>query len=124
MTVETFDIKKSAADVVSVSDAAAEHFRQQLKKTDASGIRLSLKQAGCTGYKYVVDEIADINDADIVLNLNNGVHLYIDTQYLGAIRGTEIDVRQQGLNKNLVLENPNVKDECGCGESFSIENFE
>jgi len=40
---------------------------------------------------------------------------------LSAIQGTEIDVRQQGLNLNLVLENPNVKDECGCGESFSIQ---
>lgn len=124
MTVETFDISKNTAGVVTVSDAAAEHFRQQLKKTHSAGIRLSLKQAGCTGYKYVVDEIESAIDTDLDIALNNGVHLYVDAQYLGAIQGTEIDVRQQGLNKNLVMENPNVKDECGCGESFSIENYE
>ena len=58
------------------------------------------------------------------MELANGVHLYIDTKFVGAIQGTQIDVRQQGLNFNLIMENPNVKDECGCGESFSIENFE
>jgi len=87
MTVETFDINKSKASVVTVSDAAVGHFAKQLEKSQASAIRLSLKQAGCTGYKYVIDD-------------------------------------QQGLNFNLIMENPNVKDECGCGESFSIEDFE
>lgn len=124
MTVETFDIKQSVASVVSVSDAAAQHFAKQIKKSDSAGIRLSLKQAGCTGYKYVIDEVDSVPESDLDMSLTNGVHLYIDTKYLGAIRGTQIDVRKQGLNYNLVMENPNVKDECGCGESFSIENFE
>ena len=124
MTVETFDISQESHSVVSVSDAAAAHFARQIKKSDSVGVRLSLKQAGCTGYKYVIDEINEVPDQDIDLELATGVHLYVDSKYVGAIRGTQIDVRQQGLNFNLIMENPNVKDECGCGESFSIEDFE
>jgi len=124
MTVETFDINKSKASVVTVSDAAVGHFAKQLEKSQASAIRLSLKQAGCTGYKYVIDEVDSPDDQDLDIALADGVHLYVDSRYISAIQGTEIDVRQQGLNFNLIMENPNVKDECGCGESFSIEDFE
>ena len=121
MTVETFDISKNAESIVTVSSSAAEHFRQQIAKNSNLGIRLSLKQAGCTGYKYSVEEVNEREDKDLDLVLENGVHLFVDSQFLAALQGTEIDVRQQGLNLNLVLENPNVKDECGCGESFSIQ---
>lgn len=124
MTVQTFDVAEIKHDVVSVSQEAAAHFEKQIKKTQSAGIRLSLKQAGCTGFKYVVDEVESAQDTDLDVALENGVHLYIDNNYINAIRGTQIDVKKQGLNFNLILENPNVKDECGCGESFSIEDFE
>lgn len=120
MAVKTFDIQ-SSDPFLSVSDAAAAHFKKQVDKGDSVGIRVSLKQAGCTGYKYVVEEIQEVIATDMALVLANGVRLFIDSRYLTAVRGAEIDVRQQGLNLNLVVENPNVKDECGCGESFSIQ---
>ncbi len=121
MTVETFEIAPVQGDIVHVSDAAAAHFLKQVEKQGAAGIRLSLKQAGCTGYKYIVDAVEETQAGDMALTLKNGVTLYIDQRYVHAVTGTEIDIRQQGLNVNLVMENPNVKDECGCGESFSIE---
>jgi len=121
MTVQTFDIQQDASSIVAVSTAAAEHFRKQILQQSAVGVRLSLKQAGCTGYKYIIEEINDVHAKDLKIDLPNGVSLYVDVTYLTAIQGTEIDVRQQGLNLNLVMQNPNVKDECGCGESFSIQ---
>lgn len=120
MTVETFDINAASANIVSVSTAAAEHFQKQMDKKHCLGIRLSLKKAGCTGYKYEVNEVEAVPQGDLAIQLENGVPFYVDTQYISAIRGTQIDVRKQGLNLNLVLENPNVEHECGCGESFSI----
>lgn len=121
MSVETFDIQQNPSSVVSVSDAAAEHFRKQIAKSHSCGIRISLEQAGCTGYKYVIDQTDSAPESDLKLDLENGVHVFIDSRYIHAIQGTQIDIRQQGLNFNLIMENPNVKDECGCGESFSIE---
>jgi len=122
MSVETFDINETPNTIVSVTKDAAEHFRQQVDRTKSCGIRISLKEAGCTGYKYVINETETEPKGDMKLDLDNGVHVFIDSRYVQAIQGMQIDIRQQGLNMNLVMENPNVKDECGCGESFSIEN--
>jgi len=120
MSVETFDINENSHQVLSVSADAAQHFENQVKKTGSAGIRFSLKQAGCTGYKYVVEEVSEQPEGDLEVSLDNGVHMFIDSRYISAIRGAQVDVKQQGLNLNLVIENPNVQDECGCGESFSI----
>ncbi|WP_370977963.1 HesB/IscA family protein [Agaribacterium sp. ZY112] len=122
MAVETFEFKQNVSDILQISDEAAEHFAKQLKRSGLKAIRLTLKQAGCTGYKYLIDEIEQAESGDLHGTLSSGVEFYIDSRYLSAVQGTHIDVRQQGLNLNLVLENPNVKDECGCGESFSIES--
>lgn len=121
MSVETFDVSNSSDSLISVSEAAAEHFRKQVDRSGSEGIRLSLKEAGCTGYKYVIDETDTVPESDLKLDLDNGIRVYIDSRYIHVIQGMQIDIRQQGLNVNLVMENPNIQDECGCGESFSIE---
>ena len=121
MSVETFEFQQSADKVIKITPEAAGHFAKQLKRSGKQAIRLSLKKAGCTGYKYQIDEVAHSEQGDLITTLPNGVAFYIDSRYLSAIQGTEVDVRQQGLNLNLVMQNPNVKDECGCGESFNIE---
>jgi len=121
MTVQTFDIRKEASSIVAVTETAAEYFHKQITESAAAGIRLSLKQAGCTGYKYIIEEVNAFPEDDLNITLPNGVQLFVDVAYLSAIQGTKIDMRQQGLNFNLVMQNPNVQDECGCGESFSIE---
>lgn len=121
MTVQTFDAREDLAAAITVSDAAAKHFSKQIAEGKHCGVRLSLKQAGCTGYKYVIDSIDSPQDGDILVPLGFDVKLFLDSRYLSAMQGMEIDLRQEGLNKNLIIENPNIKDECGCGESFSIQ---
>ncbi len=116
MSVESF----SAEQAITVTPAAAEHFARELAKKGAAGLRISLKASGCTGFKYVIDEVAAPAQGDIAVALDNGVAIYLDPQHLAALSGTVIDYVQQGLNKNLLLNNPNVKDMCGCGESFSV----
>lgn len=116
MSVETFEMQ----DMVHVSAAAAEHFAQQLERTQSTAIRVGVKESGCTGFKYVISDVKLTEPNDLEIILSNGVRLVVQPDHLPAIRGTEIDYLQQGLNKNLVMNNPNVKDECGCGESFSI----
>lgn len=127
MSVESFNPDILAfAQSIEVSSEAEQHFQRQLEKSGNLAIRLSLKESGCTGFKYVIDEvaqdqIAEHQQSDIAKQLANGVNLYIATANIGSLRGLRIDYVQQGLNKNLVMENPNVKDACGCGESFSFE---
>lgn len=116
MSVETFEMH----EMIHVSAAAADHFAQQLKRAESTAIRVGVKESGCTGFKYIISDVKQAEPNDLTIILPNGVKLVIQPEHLPAIRGTEIDYVQQGLNKNLVMNNPNVKDECGCGESFSV----
>lgn len=116
MSVQTFGV----SDVVNVTPAAAQHFLEQLTKKGAKAIRISLKESGCTGYMYVIDEVETAALNDLKMVLNNGVELFVDPSHLTALQGTVVDYVKQGLNQNLVMQNPNVKAACGCGESFSV----
>lgn len=110
----------SASDVISVTDAAAAHFARVLQKSGKKAIRVTLKEAGCTGFKYVLDEVDSPEAGDIKKPLVSGVDMYIDSAHVGALQGVSIDYVTQGVNQNLQINNPNVKDACGCGESFSV----
>ena len=110
----------SASDVISVTDSAAQHFARVLQKSGKKAIRVTLKEAGCTGFKYVLDEVDAPESGDIKKPLTSGVDMYIDAAHVAALQGVNIDYVTQGVNQNLQINNPNVKDACGCGESFSV----
>lgn len=121
MTVETFSANpRELINSISVSEAALVHFRRLLSKNAKKGVRISLKESGCTGFKYVIEEVDGPIDGDTTRSLADDVELYVETGCLAALKGLEIDLTQMGLNRNLVMNNPNVKDACGCGESFSV----
>jgi len=44
----------------------------------------------------------------------------VDPKSLVYINGTELDFEKEGLNEGFKFNNPNVKAECGCGESFTV----
>ncbi|MDH7943476.1 iron-sulfur cluster assembly accessory protein [Pseudohongiella sp. SYSU M77423] len=120
MTVETFD-PQAASTPVSVTPAAVAHFRRQLQKdTNARAVRLSVKESGCTGFMYVVDLVQEGQAEDLHQQLEDGLELLIDSGSLGVVKGTKIDLVTEGVNRQLRFQNPNVVDQCGCGESFSI----
>lgn len=119
MTVETLDTFDPNTPV-RVTDAAAEHFRKRLGSTGKSAVRISVKESGCTGFMYVMDEVDDGESQDASIELGNGVTLYLDAGAVDFMRGTEIDYAREGINRTLRFRNPNVVAECGCGESFSV----
>jgi iron-sulfur cluster assembly protein len=83
------------------------------------GLRLSVKKTGCSGFAYVVNYADDIAADDVVFE-DHGVKVIVDRDSLGFIDGTEVDFVKQGLNEAFRFRNPNVKGECGCGESFTV----
>jgi iron-sulfur cluster assembly protein len=83
------------------------------------GLRLGVKKTGCSGYAYVVNYADDIGADDTVFE-QQGVKVIVDRDSLGYIDGTEVDFVKQGLNEAFKFRNPNVKGECGCGESFTV----
>ncbi len=103
-----------------VTDAAVRHFRQQIVAAHAAGIRLCVKESGCTGYMYVVDLAEQAADGDLLMKLADDVRLFVDRASLPILRGTTVDFVRDGLNSVLRFGNPNAQEHCGCGESFSI----
>ena len=83
------------------------------------GLRLGVKTTGCSGMAYKL-EYADAVEGDDQVFESFGVKLLVDPKSLPYIDGTELDFVREGLNEGFKFNNPNVKDECGCGESFTV----
>lgn len=105
---------------VSLTRNAAERVRSFIQQRGRGlGLRVGIKKTGCSGYAYVID-YADSVDADDAVFEEQGVKVVVDRESLKLIDGTEVDFVKQGLNEAFKFRNPNVKGECGCGESFSV----
>ncbi len=104
---------------IHLTPAAIQAFKQKLKQADKKAVRLSLREAGCSGLEYVLDFEDAPSDGDLYTTCD-GVTIYIAEQYYdNAIKGLEIDYQQDMLSSSFVFNNPNKKGECGCGKSFS-----
>jgi len=105
---------------ITLTEAAAAHVRKTLdSRGKGVGLRLGVKTSGCSGLAYVVDYADEVNDDDVIFD-DTGVKVVVDSKSLAFLDGTEIDFARDGLNSGLTFDNPNVKDQCGCGESFNI----
>jgi iron-sulfur cluster assembly protein len=105
---------------VSLTARAAEHVKSFLAKADnASYLRVRVKPTGCSGYAYVVEAATAAEPDDSVFD-SHGVRLVVDAKSLALVSGMEVDYRRVGLNASFEFRNPNVKNTCGCGESFSV----
>jgi len=105
---------------VSLTPTAADRVRDFLRKRGRGlGLRVGIRKTGCSGYAYVID-YADSVEADDAVFEDQGVKVFVDRESLKLIDGTEVDFVKQGLNEAFKFRNPNVKGECGCGESFSV----
>lgn len=105
---------------VTFTDRAAEHIKSYLaKRGKGIGLRLAVRTTGCSGLAYVLEFVDEVAANDEVFE-NNDVTVIIDKKSLVYLDGTELDFAKEGLNEGFKFNNPNVKDECGCGESFTI----
>ena len=104
---------------VSLAPAALERVRRYLVETpDALGLRFGVKRTGCSGWQYVADLAKETGQGDRIF-LQDDVRIYVDEASLPVVDGTEIDLVRQKLGEQFVFRNPNVRAECGCGESFT-----
>jgi len=105
---------------ITMTPAAADHVRKFLtNRGKGLGLRLGVRTSGCSGMAYVL-EFADELESDDQVFEDHGVKVIVDPKSLLYLDGTEIDYAKEGLNEGFKFNNPNVKDACGCGESFNV----
>lgn len=108
---------------ITLTENAAKHVQTMLaKRGHGFGLRVGTKASGCSGFSYVVDYADDVNEAQDDVFDSHGIKIVVDKQSLANLEGMTIDyVKNNILNEGFEFINPNVKDMCGCGESFSVK---
>lgn len=106
---------------VQLTEKAAQRVQTMLaKRGQGIGLRLGTRKSGCSGFAYVVDYADTVADTDSVF-VCHGVNVVVDQDSLTQLEGLMVDyVRTNALNEGFEFNNPNVKESCGCGESFSV----
>ena len=105
---------------IQLTESAARRIQQQIDKRGSGlGLRVGVRKSGCSGYAYTMD-YADQIAADDAVFEHFGAKLVVRPEHLPMLEGMTLDFQKQGLNEAFKFINPNVKGECGCGESFAV----
>ena len=106
--------------MITITENAAKHINNYLtKRGKGLGLRLGVKTSGCSGMAYNLEFVDEVNEDDLIFE-EHGARVYIDPKSLVYLDGTQVDYTKEGLQEGFKFENPNVKDSCGCGESFHV----
>jgi iron-sulfur cluster assembly protein len=105
---------------VTLSERAANRVQKFLdQRGKGVGLRLGVRTSGCSGMAYTLEFVDETLPEDLTFE-SFGVKVLIDPKSLTFLEGTELDFVREGLNEGFKFNNPNVKNSCGCGESFNV----
>jgi iron-sulfur cluster assembly protein len=104
---------------ITLTEKAAKRVLRHIEQREKCiGLRFGVRSAGCSGMAYKLEYLEESAPEDRMFE-SHGVRIFVDPKSLPYIDGTELDFAREGLNESFKFHNPNVKDECGCGESFT-----
>ncbi|MGB6054805.1 MAG: iron-sulfur cluster assembly protein IscA [Burkholderiaceae bacterium] len=105
---------------ITLTEKAAKRISRNLEQRGKGlGLRLGVNTTGCSGLAYKLEFVDERNAEDQEFE-SHGIRVFVDPKSLPYLDGTELDYTREGLNEGFKFQNPNVKDECGCGESFRV----
>ena len=105
---------------VTLTPSAAERVSSRLASRDNDdALRLSVKNSGCSGFAYHMDYASEVGDGDLVFE-SRGVKVVVNQEHLQYLEGLQVDYVEDGLTCSFHFSNPNVTEQCGCGESFTV----
>ena len=107
--------------MVTVTESAAGKIRDLLEREGQPdcGLRVRVVGGGCSGLQYKL-EFSEQPDGDIDVVESNGVRVFIDMKSALYLAGSELDFDDGLMGQGFKINNPNAKNQCGCGESFSV----
>ncbi|VAW92523.1 Iron-sulfur cluster assembly iron binding protein IscA [hydrothermal vent metagenome] len=105
---------------ITLTETAASRVKDYLaNRGGGEGLRLGVKTTGCSGMAYVIEFSDGAEEGDEIFE-SQGVKIFVDAKSVVYLDGTELDFSKEGLNEGFKFKNPNEKDTCGCGESFTV----
>jgi iron-sulfur cluster assembly protein len=105
---------------VTLTEKAATHVQNYIaKRGKGVALRVGVRTSGCSGFAYKLEFADTVQPEDHTFE-SHGVKVVVDPKSLPFLEGTQLDYTREGLNEGFKFLNPNVKDECGCGESFNV----
>src|SRR5665213_202533 len=107
---------------ITLTEAAAKHICFQVaKRGNGLGLRVGVKNVGCSGLAYTYEYADEVRDGDQVFEAH-GAKLVVDPKSLACIDGANFDFATDGFKQGFKFDNPNVDSTCGCGESFNVKS--
>lgn len=105
---------------ITLTENAATHVSNYIaRRGKGIGLRLGVRTTGCSGMAYQLEFADEVQQGDQEFE-SHGIRIFVDPKSLTYLDGTELDYTREGLNEGFKFNNPNVKDQCGCGESFNV----
>ena len=105
---------------VTLTQSAADRITSHVASSErGQGLRVGIKNSGCSGFAYHLDYATEIGEQDKVFE-SRGVKVIVDEEHLEYLEGLELDYVEDGLSCSFQFKNPNVTEQCGCGESFTV----
>ena len=107
--------------VIKLSDNAANRIKEIMSKAESSaiGVRVGVKSGGCAGMSYIMEYAKEAKKNEEVIE-DKGVKVFIDSNAIMYLLGTEMDYKTDKFSSQFVFRNPNETERCGCGESFKV----
>ena len=108
--------------IIQITDKAVNQIKKIFEDAPegAEGILLGISNSGCSGYSYKLDFLMDANTSTFDIVNKNGIKIFIDPKATMHLLGSTMDYNIDKLSSKFTFTNPNSKNVCGCGDSFSL----
>ena len=106
--------------MITITETASEKIQELiLEEQDVLGLRIYVKGGGCSGYQYGMSFETNMSDDDTLIEKEN-VKVIVDSQSAPLLSGAEVDYVDSLQGSGFAVKNPNAKNTCGCGSSFTV----
>ncbi len=106
--------------MIQVTPKAINRIRQVFAKqgVQSGGLRLGVQGGGCSGLSYLIRFEPKERPTDRVFEFD-GVRVFVDPKSFIYLDGMTLDYKESLMQSGFVFDNPNAKQSCGCGTSFT-----
>ena len=113
--------KRQIDMAILMTENAAKQIQKQLAERGRGiGLRVGVKDVGCSGFGYIYDYADEVRTDDRLFEAHDA-KVVVDAKSLEFLDGSTLDYVKEGLKQVFKFTNPNVDATCGCGESFSVK---